>query len=198
MSFLLFGSVWFWLVVAVAIILLMVATEKGSGTGATVTFVVAIALLFFFGNKVPISEFFSYAMGHSWLTLSVIVAYFILGTCWAILKWYFFLIDERDRKQEENPNFVYVPKVSEYKGKILLWMFYWPCSAIWTVLDHPIKRVFLFIYGRIKNRMQGMADKIFAPLVNEQAERKKRSEALEEQRGQDRLRETGERIRSKW
>ena len=51
MHFLLFGSVWFWLVIGIAVILMMTATEKGSGLGATVTFLVSVAILYFFGNQ---------------------------------------------------------------------------------------------------------------------------------------------------
>jgi hypothetical protein len=171
MDIFLFGSVWFWLFLCVAVVLMMTATEKGSGWGASITFLLTVAVLYFFGNHAPLTALFVYCIGHPWTTLSVIAGYFIIGTCWAIIKWYFFLIDKRDKVQEERPTYVYVPNVTEHKGKIMLWMSYWPFSAVWTVVDHPVKSAFLFIYNRIKNRMQKMADKIFAPVVQEHEKR---------------------------
>jgi hypothetical protein len=167
MHFLLFGSFWFWVVIGAAVSLMMTATEKGSGLGATVTFVVTVVILYFFGNQSSLGALFAYGIDHPWSVLSVILAYFILGTCWAIMKWYFFLIDARDKVQEKRPTYVHIPDVTEHKGKIMLWMFYWPFSSIWTMIDHPVKKVFQFIYNRIKDRMQKMTNKIFAPLTAE-------------------------------
>jgi hypothetical protein len=95
MHALLFGSAWFWIVVGVAIVLMMTATEKGSGMGATATFLVSVAILYFFGNQDSLGTLFANCIAHPWPTISVIVAYFVLGTCWAIMKWYFFLIGFR-------------------------------------------------------------------------------------------------------
>jgi hypothetical protein len=183
MHFLLFGSVWFWLVIGIAVILMMTATEKGSGLGATVTFLVSVAILYFFGNQSSLGAIFAYGIDHPWSAISVVVAYFILGTCWAIMKWYFFLIDARDKAKEENHSFLHVPNVTEHKGKIMLWMFYWPFSSVWTLIDHPVKKIFQFIYNRIKDRMQKMANKIFAPLTTEREQLEKiKQEELESRR----------------
>jgi hypothetical protein len=99
------------------------------------------------------------------------------------MKWYFFLIDSRDKAKEEESSYIHVPSVTEHKSSIMLWMFYWPFSSIWTMIDHPVKKIFLFIYNRIKDRMQKMADKIFAPLVGERKLHDKiRQEEIEERR----------------
>ena len=183
MSFLLFGSTWFWILFLIASILVIVSTEKGSGVGATATLVVTVALYFFFGNKIQLKNFFSYVIENPWITIAVIVGFIALGTCWAILKWYFFLIKERDRCIEEHHNYVTAPNVSTHKSKIMVWMFYWPFSAVWTILDHPIKRIFVFIYGRIRSKLQEMSDKIFAPLTEQERQREAtRLNEIEERR----------------
>ena len=52
-----------------------------------------------------------------------------------------------------------------------------------TVLDHPIKRVFVFIYGRIRKKLQEMSDKIFAPLTEQEKRREEiRLAEIEERR----------------
>lgn len=135
MHFLLIGSVWFWVILAIAFVLMITATEKGSGMGATATFVLTVAILWIFGNGSSFGSLFSYGVAHPWSTLSVLLAYFIIGTCWAIMKWYFFLIDERDKAREQNSHFVSAPNVSSHKGEITLWMSYWPFSAVWTLIN---------------------------------------------------------------
>jgi hypothetical protein len=182
MSFLLFGSAWFWILLVIAVVLVTIATEHGSGVGATATLIITVALLFFFGNQVPFKDFFVYVIKNPWITLFVIASYIILGVCWSILKWYFFLIKERDRCIEEQLQFPSVPSVGAHKSEIMIWMFYWPFSAVWTVLDHPVKRIFLFIYNRIKARMQEMANKIFEPLTQQQRQREAERNAEIERR----------------
>jgi len=176
MSFLLFGSTWFWILFLVASIFVIVATEKGSGVGATVTLVVSVALFYFLGNKIQLGNFFSHTVKNPWVTIAVIIGYIAIGTGWAILKWYFFLIKKRDQCIEERPNYLSIPNVSTHKSKIMVWMFYWPFSAVWTILDHPIKRIFIFIYGKIHLKLQEMSDKIFAPLKVQEIQREEEAE----------------------
>ena len=178
MAFLVFGSFWFWVLFAAASVCVLIAAEKGSGLGATITMVVTIALLFLFGNGVSLGNFFQYCLTHPLVTVTAMAGYFILGVCWAVLKWYFFLIKQRDETYKDRPMYVVVPKVAEYKSEITVWMVYWPYSAVWTLLDVPIKRAYLFVYHRIAGELQKMADKIYAPLVEQQKKRE-----LERSRG---------------
>jgi hypothetical protein len=175
MSFLLFGSTWFWILFLIASIFVIVSTEKGSGVGATTTLVVSVALFYFFGNKIQLKNFFSYIVENPWGTVFTLLGYIAIGTGWAVLKWYFFLIKERDQCIEKRLTFmVAAPDVSAYKNKIMVWMFYWPFSAIWTILDHPIKKIFIFVFNRIRKKLQEMSDKIFAPLIKQRQEEDKR------------------------
>ena len=181
MGFLIAGTVWFWLISITAFVLVIIATEKGSGTGATITLLATLALFFFFGNKVPLSDFFSYIIKNPWPFLGAVAGYILIGVLWSICKWYFFLLKERDRcldeqKKYHHDNSISVPQVRHHKSEIMVWMIYWPFSALWTILDRPIKRIFLFIYARIKMQMQAMADKIFEPLTRQQKEREAEAE----------------------
>ena len=175
MGFLIAGTVWFWIISIIAFVLVIIATERGSGTGASLTLLATLALFFFFGNKVPFSDFFSYIVRNPWPFLGAVTGYVFIGVLWSICKWYFFLLKERDKCIEDQSSYqhstVSIPKVSRYKSEIIVWMIYWPFSAIWTILDRPVKRIFLFIYARIKTHMQTMADKIFEPLTREQRDK---------------------------
>ena len=103
------------------------------------------------------------------------ISYFIVGAIWTVTKWYFFLLKEKDKCLEKNKDrdnwhqwaTIDPPKVSDHKSNIMLWMSYWPISAIWTIINDPIKKLFTLIFNKIKNGMQAMSDNIFAPLVKE-------------------------------
>lgn len=170
MTFLMYGTLWFWIVIVAAFICIIVATEKESGLGSTTTMLITIALFFMFGNKVHISNLFSYCSSHVLIFIGAIVGYLILGTGWAILKWYSFILKQLDRMRRGES--FEVPKVKDHKQGIMAWMLYWPWSLIWTIIDVPVKRAYLFIYNLIASRLQRMSDNIFCPLRDEMEEHK--------------------------
>jgi hypothetical protein len=53
------------------------------------------------------------------------------------------------------------PLALDNKSRILSWMTYWPWSALWTLLNDPVRRLMRRIYYRIKGILQGISDKIF-------------------------------------
>ncbi len=163
------GSPLFWALLSVASILLIWATETRSGIWATIVMFGTIALLYFLGDKGYIQNLLVHAKDHPLSVVVSIIGYFIVGTVWSVVKWYFFLIKQRDY-YKDNGFSPRVPQVSEYKSTFLLWMMYWPFSGIWTIIDSPVKRGFSFIFGKIKGRMQQMADKIFEPIMEKKKE----------------------------
>jgi hypothetical protein len=196
MDFLEWGTVWFWIAFAVAFICFIWATEKGSGVGATATLIITLAAFYFFGNKMQTNCFFMFCSIHKLMIVVLILGYIILGIAWAIVKWYSYLIKQRNEIKEElkhhTRSTVYVPLVSEYKSKILTWMFYWPFSSLWTLIDDPVKRMYLFIYRNIAAFLQNMANRVFAPLTEEQRKLEEDRQRLAEQRSEQRRREITE------
>ena len=58
-------------------------------------------------------------------------------------------VDQRkytDYKSWLSDNYNYPPMPGKNKSLIFLWMFYWPVSAIWTLIHKPIKRIFNAFY----------------------------------------------------
>jgi hypothetical protein len=53
-------------------------------------------------------------------------------------------------------------KVGDYKGLLFGWLFFWPVSLAWTVLNDPLRRIFNFIYDRCAVMLQEVSDKAFA------------------------------------
>lgn len=50
------------------------------------------------------------------------------------------------------------PDVTQHKAQIYMWMAYWPFSALWTILNDPIRRIFRAIYARIRATLQRISD----------------------------------------
>lgn len=55
-----------------------------------------------------------------------------------------------------------VPLVRENKERVMLWMVYWPFSAVWTIVNDPIKRLFRHIFNMIQDALQLVANRVFA------------------------------------
>lgn len=55
-----------------------------------------------------------------------------------------------------------IPQISDNKARITSWIVWWPWSAIWTVLNDPIRRLAEFIYNRLQTTYQAVANRVFA------------------------------------
>lgn len=57
---------------------------------------------------------------------------------------------------------IVAPKARDHKGRIMIWMTYWPWSFVWTMIDDPIKKIFKAIYRSLQATFQKMSDRVFA------------------------------------
>jgi len=152
------GTFWFWTVLVISSIVIIVCLENDSGTGATVTMLVALTLFFFFGGREVVGSLFDFIRTSPTKTLSILFAYFLAGTVYSFAKWYFYLLDAKERGVHKNSSEV---KASENKGRIVSWMSYWPLSLVWTFLDQPVKRLFTWIYNRTSKVYDRIHDHVF-------------------------------------
>ena len=49
------------------------------------------------------------------------------------------------------------PSPSENKGRIMLWMIFWPIDMIWSTINDPVVRIFRWIYQRIAGSLSHIA-----------------------------------------
>lgn len=56
------------------------------------------------------------------------------------------------------------PMASHSKARITAWMTYWPWSALWTLINDPIRRFYQWAYTRLCGLLQGMSDEAFKDL----------------------------------
>jgi hypothetical protein len=120
------------------------------------------------------------------------IGYFVAGTIWALIKWWFFVTGERRRYDEfkaawmkshdivgtipddmkqafkddlprySGDRIEIRPDVTNHKARIFMWMTWWPFSALWTLINDPVRRVFREIYSRIRTTLQKISDHAWA------------------------------------
>ena len=54
-----------------------------------------------------------------------------------------------------------LPNPAKSKDLILLWMIYWPMSAIWTLVNEPVVRFFKYVYSKLTNTYQRIVRSAF-------------------------------------
>ncbi len=139
------GTFWFWTLLIISSIIIIACLENDSGTGATITMSFFIILFFFFGGGDEIRGIFDFIKMYPQRTIGIVFLYFLAGTVYSFIKWYFYLLDAKERGVNKHSSTV---MASENKGRIISWMSYWPLSLVWTFLDQPVKRLFTWIYNR--------------------------------------------------
>jgi hypothetical protein len=115
--------------------------------------------------------------------------YLVAGVAWSFAKWYFFVLNKKRAYTEilarflaENKlqnlndpaslkkfNNVWAlkslgkipPQANENKSEIIGWISYWPWSAVWTLLDDFVTKIFQEIYARLAGTFQKISDNQF-------------------------------------
>jgi hypothetical protein len=98
------GSAWFWLLLLGETILLVLLLEYDQGAIATLAFVATLLLLQFLGDV----DIFGYGIRHPWTVALGAAAYLVVGTGWAIAKWWFYVRERRAWYEELRAAFVQV------------------------------------------------------------------------------------------
>jgi len=106
-----------------------------------------------------------------------VIGFFVLGTLWAVAKWWFYVRDLAEKRKEQIATHgkgksyygvIQKPLVRDNKSRIMTWMCFWPYSFVWTMINDPVRRVFKAIYNQIKDGLQRVADKAFEGLDPEE------------------------------
>ena len=159
----LFGTIGFWLLAAIAFILVMLSLEnkRWGGTGATLTMVLFFVTLYYLGGQ-TLPSFFSFIKDNPITCILYVLGYVSIGVIWSFVKWYYFLLNYKDTIDKRNPDWKkWIPQASSYKGRIIAWMTYWPMSALWTIINDPIRRLFNRLHKKLDKVYQKISDRVF-------------------------------------
>jgi hypothetical protein len=96
------GGVAFYILLIISTIIMFVFVEEELAAGATFTMLVSLLLLDLCGN-IPV---FNYTLHHPWVIIPTILSYLLLGTCWSVVKWLFYVRRERERYDEAKLDFI--------------------------------------------------------------------------------------------
>lgn len=161
-----FGTLWFWIFIVVMGSFIIGYTESDEENyPASIVFVVMLAGLYFLGNSQFFNSFFKSFVTNPGLPIGLCVGYFIVGTVYSFVKWYFYLLNIKDSYEGRSYSF----KIENYtasknKERIIHWMLYWPLSGLWTLINDPIVRTFKYIFGRLSNYYDKMTNNILSDL----------------------------------
>lgn len=177
---LMFGTIWFWCLIALVCVLLFAFIDHDNGAGATVTLIVFAFVQQLFGDF----KVFNYVKENPLHTAKWVALYFVAGTLWSIAKWWFYVRTQREDYDEKKRRYLdrndvdgdvipsslkrgwadfapEKPSAANNKEKILRWMSFWPWSALWTLINDPIKKLFKAIYKRLQNLYQRIVDHVW-------------------------------------
>lgn len=179
------GSLWFWVLVALVVVIEFFMVEYENPTAATFTLIGAFVLLAIFGDFN-----LWHAVRSNPVEAGIAGAsYFLLGAVWSVGKWWFYVKDLYSQYQEARAKFMQdhgknanelmgdtlkdmwkksyssmhlsKPKIREHKGRIMVWMTYWPWSMVWTVVNDPVKKIFAAIFKELQGLYQKIADSVY-------------------------------------
>jgi hypothetical protein len=201
------GSFWFWLLLAIHFCVLLALIEYEKVGWATTTMIATFAALYFLGDFNVVS-----AVLHNPATAALVAGgYFVAGTAWSVVKWWFYVRNCREEYDKKKAAFLarnavdgtvipdalkkqwkdelendyryssrrdrrtsfangIIPKAGDHKGRIMCWMCYWPWSAVWTLINDPVKRLFKQIYLQIQGLLQSISNRAFRGVENDLAE----------------------------
>lgn len=179
------ASLFFLVPLAIAGCVISDFLDHSKKSEATVLAVVVIIATLLFTDLRP----FAMVTSEPLRLLLILGAYVVTGTVWAIMKWGFWLAKLRGRVQDIeaevterhgrkdlilfNMQVIHrlsdaklpttlPPKAKEHAPMISGWMMFWPCSALWTLINDPVRHAFKWAHRSIEGLLQGMSDRAFS------------------------------------
>jgi len=130
--------------------------------------------LFFLGSREPIQKAFAYVVENPVATAMIVLGYFIAGTVWSIVKWYFHLkmlhrkgkwptvyVDAPSGAFKDRILKAVAPKAKDNRSHILMWMSWWPFSALWTMVNDPVRKAFEWIFDSLEKTFDRISERVF-------------------------------------
>lgn len=119
----------------------------------------------------------SWIWNHPWKTIFYTSGYFLVGAVWSVAKWWFretekarlakiaYDKDSLFSKPEPWADFIKHKKgdpADRYsRSDIVVWIVWWPFSALYTLLNDPIRRLARRIYTELLKTYQRISDHVW-------------------------------------
>ena len=186
-------SLSFWILIGAEVIALVTCLYNDDDLNPWVAMfsILATLTILQFVGKIPIVQAI---IANPKITICLALLYVMIGSLWMCVKWVFFIKSKvRKYKQEIRDEFVQKynikgseipaeykdklrdemfckvdiqpPQVSKFKDELFVWFALWPFSAIWTVINDPIKRLFECIYHNIHRKLQAVSNHFWKQIM---------------------------------
>jgi hypothetical protein len=160
-------TIWFWVLSLAGFILVTAFVENGYPGRATFSVLVFFTIMYFLGGLNALSWLYN----NPGTFFGYLLLYFVVGTIYCVVKWYFFLLNIRDGSSNEyfagqwhsgNP-----PSPFYFKSRLVGWIIYWPFSGLWTIINDPVRRIAQGIYSHIETLLQKISNSVFKDVKKE-------------------------------
>jgi hypothetical protein len=182
---------WLLTIEIIVFIALVVLVEAEWFSSATLSLIIVVAATQYF-NLIPLWGWLKHNYFMLGVYIPGYLAFGAL--VWSFTKWYLFLKAFQYARQEairvflegrkeglppatpegirtgigyqryKNTRLSDTPRASDYKGKIIAWMCWWPLSMIGTLLNDPVRKFFNWAYLHLSGYYQRMANKMVPEL----------------------------------
>lgn len=150
-------TLWFWAIVVITIGFVLSVYNDTTGF-AVASIVIGGALAHFSTINV-----WHLLRDNFTSVLAYFAIYTALGIVWSFVRWYFYLVSERDTAIEYNRK-VRIPKASENKDRIFTWIFCWPFSVLGNFFGDFLSAVYRAIMRIFGNTYDRIAQNIYKDL----------------------------------
>lgn len=185
-------SLWFWIffLATSGCIIFSIADadiqDKDAGGGLATVIIIATIL---FLQYIAKTDIFSYVGAHPGEILAWGAGYAATGVGWSLAKWFFFLLNQKEKYQEKKAeylqdnayptekdipanrraDFTHIlsqygrkPLVRDNKKRIIVWMMYWPWSILWTFISDFMRKFFNHLYHLLHDTYQNISDHVWS------------------------------------
>jgi len=174
-----FALHWLWILAAIAVILLDIVLcendEFGWGTGVIIGGTGVIAWL---GADINV---FSWIWANIAEIVKFLFLYFLVGSIWCVIKWWFYCLDIRDKVKTGKWHYghneyhhahdsgslplrrrPYESYAKNNVSRITGWIGHWPFSMIGSLFGEVLTRILTNIYRALSGVFERVANRVFS------------------------------------
>ncbi len=140
-----------------AFVMSAIFLHNDSTIGATLTIITTVILAKFIFASELFTSIWTFIVTQPGTLVGYAALWITLGILWSFFKWYVFVkAAKADGKTKE-----YLQKL-EIKGRVTGWTMYWPISMTVYLSSEPVKKLYNFIYERVKGTYELIIQRVYA------------------------------------
>jgi hypothetical protein len=155
-------SLFAWIGFIILSIVLTALIDHDQWAGSSVLIVLTFGGLHFL---YPTYSIWLYAINNPWPLVQSAAFYIFAGVVWSFVKWYFYLLNVRDKQREKKNPYFEIPTAGNSKVKLIGWLSFWPWSLVWTIINDPIRRLFNRLFLMLSSTYNSISNSMFKEYI---------------------------------